>query len=192
MLYSVLFVIINVTQIYFNMACKKTITQPYKIIKTEMDYEIRYYPSATLATITMAAKSYKELASPGFRKLAAFIFGGNQSNKNIAMTTPVHMNINDAASSMSFVMPSNYTKDNLPRPNNSSITIETTNEEYVAAIRFGGYADNDVIKKNTVKLEKALKSNKVNYFGNFRFLGYNPPYQFWKRRNEIIVSIHWN
>lgn len=49
-----------------------------------------------MATIDMAAKSYKELASPGFGKLASFIFGGNQSNKNIAITTPVHMDINDS------------------------------------------------------------------------------------------------
>ncbi len=173
------------------MALTKTKTQPYQVIKTEKDYEIRYYPSATMATITIAAKSYKELSSPGFRKLASFIFGGNQSNKSIAMTSPVHMDINDSQSSMSFVMPAEYTKDNLPKPNDSSITIETTAEEYVAAIRFGGYADDDVIKTYASKLENTLQRNGVEYFGNFRFLGYNAPYQFWNRKNEIIVSVHW-
>lgn len=173
------------------MALAKTKTQPYQVIKTEKDYEIRYYPSATMATITIAAKSYKELSSPGFRKLASFIFGGNQSNKSIAMTSPVHMDINDPQSSMSFVMPAEYTKDNLPKPNDSSITIETTAEEYVAAIRFGGYADDDVIKTYASKLENALQCNGVEYFGNFRFLGYNAPYHFWNRKNEIIVSVHW-
>lgn len=189
---ATLILILIIAQIYFTMASAKTPTQPYQIIKHEKDYEIRFYPSATIATITMAAKSYKELASPGFRKLASFIFGGNQSNKNIAMTTPVHMDINDSLSSMSFVMPSNYTKDNLPKPTDSSITIKTTTEEYVAAIRFGGYADDDVIKNNASKLESALKINGVDYFGNFRFLGYNAPYQFWNRKNEIIVSVHWD
>ena len=151
-----------ITLIYFTMASSKTETQPYKVVKTEKDYEIRYYPSATMATITMAAKSYKELASPGFRKLASFIFGGNQSNKNIAMTAPVHMDINDSISSMSFVMPANYNKDNLPKPNDSSITIKTTAEEYVAAIRFGGYANDDAIKKYAAKLESVLKTNGCN------------------------------
>ena len=173
------------------MASAKTKTQPYQVIKTEKGYEIRYYPSATLATITMAAKSYKELASPGFRKLASFIFGGNHSNISIAMTSPVHMDINDSQSSMSFVMPSEYTKDNLPQPNDSSITIETTAEEYVAAIHFGGYADDAVIKTYAGKLENALQCNGVEHFGNFRFLGYSAPYQFWNRKNEIIVSVHW-
>ena len=72
--------VIIISQIYFTMA--KTETQPYRIIKTEKDFEIRLYPSATMATISMGAKTYKELSSAGFRKLASFIFGGNNANKN--------------------------------------------------------------------------------------------------------------
>ena len=186
---AALIIVIISSQIYFIMA--KTETQPYQIIKTEKDFEIRLYPSATMATISMDAKSYKELSSTGFRKLASFIFGGNQSNKSIAMTSPVHMDINNSQSSMSFVMPSEYTKDNLPKPNDSSIIIETTTPEYVAAVCFGGYADDAAIKTYAKKLEDALNLNGVKYFGNFRFLGYNAPYQFWNRKNEIIVSVHW-
>ena len=47
------------------------------------------------------------------------------------------------------------------------------------------------IKKYASKLEQALQHKGVEYFGNFRFLGYNAPYQFWNRKNEIIVSVHW-
>lgn len=187
---AVLAILILISQLYLIMA--KTETQPYRIIKTETDFEIRLYPPATMASISMNAKTYKEISSPGFRKLASFIFGGNQSKKNIAMTTPVHMNINKSESSMSFVMPANYNKDNLPKPNDSTITITTTTEEYVAAIQFSGYANDEEIKKYASKLEKALKTNDIEYYGNFRFLGYNAPFQFLGRKNEIIVSIHWN
>jgi len=76
---AVIVVIFLTIQIYFTMA--KTETQPYQVIKKEKDYEIRRYPSATIATISLDAKSYKELSSSGFRKLASFIFGGNQSKK---------------------------------------------------------------------------------------------------------------
>lgn len=178
------------SQIYFAMA--KTETQAYRIIKTEKDFEIRLYPPATMATITMNAKTYKELSSAGFRKLASYIFGGNNANKSIAMTTPVYMDINETQSSMSFVMPVSYNKDNLPKPNDSAVNIKTTTEEYVAAIQFGGYANDEKIKTYAAKLESALKSKGMEYYGNFRFLGYNAPYQFWGRRNEIIVSIRWN
>jgi len=187
---AILAALLIISQIYLTMA--STETQPYRIIKTEKDFEIRLYPSATLATVSMDAKTYKELSSTGFKKLAGFIFGGNNASQNINMTTPVYMDINESQSSMSFVMPANFNKDNLPKPNDTSIIIKTTAEEYVAAVRFGGYANDADIKTNATKLESALKADGIEYFGNFRFLGYNAPYQFWGRRNEIIVSVRWN
>ena len=187
---AILTSLILTSQLYFAMA--KTETQPYQIIKTEKDFEIRLYPSATIATISMKADTYKELSSAGFRKLASFIFGGNTENKNIAMTTPVHMDINDQQSSMSFVMPANYNKDNLPKPSDSSITVKTTVPEYIAAIRFGGYANDDDIKKYASKLQNALEVSGIEYYGNFRFLGYNAPYQFLGRKNEMIVNVRWD
>lgn len=187
---SILIGLFLLFQIYTSMA--KSETQTYKVIKAEEEFEIRYYPSVTMAMITSSAKTYRELGSSGFTKLAGYIFGGNKDKKQIAMTSPVHMDIGDSASSMSFVMPSNYNKDNLPLPNNSDVTIKTSDEEYVAAIRFGGFASNDNIKKQTIMLENALKKHHLSYYGNFRFLGYNPPYQLFGRRNEIIVTLNWN
>lgn len=61
----------------------------------------------------------------------------------------------------------------------------------MAAIQFGGYADDEKIKKYATQLELDLKENGIEYFGNFRFLGYNAPYQVLDRKNEIIVSIQW-
>ncbi len=187
---AVIIGLVIISQIYFTMA--KTETQAYKIIKTQKDFEIRLYPSATMATVAMGAKTYKELSSTGFRKLASFIFGGNSANKNIAMTTPVHMDISDSQSTMSFVMPADYNQNNLPKPNDSSIIIKTSAEEYVAAIKFGGYANDEKIKTYAAKLENALKANSIEFYGNFRFLGYNAPYQFLGRRNEIIVNVRWD
>lgn len=172
------------------MSISKTETQAYKVIQVEKEFEIRFYPAATMATITSSAKTYKELGSSGFRKLAGYIFGGNSNRQKIAMTAPVHMDINDSTSTMSFVMPAEYHKDNLPLPNNSEVKIETTADEYVAAITFGGFASSKDIKKNIEKLESALKANSISYYGNFRYLGYNPPYQFFGRKNEIIVSVN--
>ncbi len=184
--------LIIVFQIYTSMARAKTETQTYKVIKVDKEFEIRYYPSVTMAMITSSAKTYKELGSSGFTKLARYIFGGNRDKRQIAMTSPVHMDISDSASSMSFVMPSNFNKDNLPMPNDSNVTIKTVSEEYVAAIKFGGFASDDIIRKFKLMLEVALKKQHINYYGTFRFLGYNPPYQLFGRRNEIIISVDWN
>jgi hypothetical protein len=177
-------------QIYNIMAKNKTETQGYSVIKEEKLFEIRFYPAANLAKITSTSKSYRDLGYSGFGKLAKYIFGGNIENKKIAMTSPVHMDIGDSISSMAFVMPAHLTINDLPKPNNSDITLETTEAEYVAAIKFGGFANTASINKQKEILKKALDQKGLSYFGNFRYLGYNPPYQIFGRRNEIIVSLN--
>ncbi len=183
--------IVLLFQTYLTMASNQSDSQPYKVIKVEKEFEIRFYPSATMASITSSSKTYKQLGSSGFRKLAGYIFGGNEAKTKIAMTAPVYMDINDSASTMSFVMPAGYFPNNLPKPTDSEIAIHTTEDKYVAAITFDGYADDEKIKEYTQKLEKALKASSIPYVGRFLFLGYNAPYQFFGRKNEIVVSVKW-
>ncbi len=185
---AVLFIIF---QIYVVMSADKTETQAYKVLLTKDNFEIRFYPAATMATITSSAKSYKELGSSGFRKLAGYIFGGNEGAHKISMTTPVRMDINDSIATMSFIMPSKYDSGNLPKPNDRQVRIKTIPDEYVAAIRFSGYASDEDVKINTETLKKLLTENKINYYGNFRLLAYNAPYQVSNRRNEVIVNVEW-
>ena len=107
------------------------------------------------------------------------------------MTSPVHMDLGDTVSTMSFVMPSHYTKNSLPVPDNSEVTIAVHPEEYVAAIQFGGFASPETIQKQTDLLVRSLLQAQIGYYGHFRMLGYNPPYQLLDRRNEIIVKVIW-
>ncbi len=179
-------------QTYAIISTKNSESQKYTVIKVEKEFEIRFYPKIVMATIDSPPKTYNELGSAGFKKLSNYIFGANINKKKIAMTTPVHMSVNDSLSSMSFVMPINYTKDNLPLPTDSTVKITTTSDEYVAAIKFEGFASEKDIKFYAAKLENALKEKKVFYYGHFRFLGYNPPYQLTGRKNEIIISVNWN
>lgn len=180
-----------VFQSFISASTKNIEKQPYRVVKKEKEFEIRYYPSATLATIKSKATTYKELSGSGFRQIAGYIFGGNESSTKIAMTSPVHMEINEEGSSMSFVMPSEYSLSTLPKPNNSQVKIHESKPEYVAAIEFGGYVNDADLKKYTEILQKDLKSHNIEIIGHFRYLGYNPPYQFFNRRNEVIVEIAW-
>jgi hypothetical protein len=188
---TVVILLIVLFQSFIIMPVNKTEEQKYSLVRKYKDFEIRFYPSATIATINSNAKTYKDLSGPGFRKLAGYIFGGNEANTKISMTSPVQMDINDSVSTMSFVMPSAYTKENLPKPNDSNIQIKNTADEYVAVIRFGGYASDKDLKFYSEKLQNILKENGIASFGNYRFLGYNPPFQFIGRRNEIIVAVDW-
>ena len=163
--------------------------QKYNVVHSEKEFEIRFYPSAILATVYSDASTYRELAYPGFRKLAGYIFGGNASEEKISMTSPVHMDMNTA--SMSFVMPSSFSEENLPKPDDPGVKIERTDDEYVAAIRFGGYASDKDIRKYSEKLKSLLEAKGIIWYGNYRYLGYNPPFQPFGRRNEIVVNVEW-
>lgn len=167
-------------------------TQKYTVVHKTANFEIRHYPAAILATYYSNAKTYKELANPGFRKIASYIFGSNEGNKKIAMTTPVHMDMNSSKSSMSFVMPSKYDLDKLPKPLNSELEIHEVQSEFVAVITFSGYANDESIQKKSTELSTYLTDAKIKTMGPYRYLGYNAPYQFIGRKNEIIVKVEWN
>ena len=188
---TVIILITLLLQSFIIMSTNKREEQKFIIVQKYKDFEIRYYPSATIATINSNARTYRDLSGPGFRKLAGYIFGGNEANIKISMTAPVQMDINDSVSTMSFVMPSAYARENLPKPNDPNVQIKNTVDEYVAVIRFGGYASDKDLKFYSEKLKNLLKENGITSFGNYRFLGYNPPFQFIGRRNEIIVSVEW-
>jgi len=189
---AIIAIILVLFQTYIVMSTNKTKEQPFTVIEQEDEFEVRFYPSAYLATIHSQAKTYKELASPGFRALAGYIFGGNQESKSIAMTAPVYMNINDSASSMSFVMPSNYDTTNLPKPNDSRVVLSKSKEQFVAIYKFSGFANNERIKEFSSKLAALLSKKQLTATGPYAYLGYNPPYQLISRRNEISVPINWN
>jgi hypothetical protein len=188
---AVVILLIVLFQYFIIMSTNKAEEQKHSLVSKYKDFEIRFYPSSTIATINSNAKTYRDLSGPGFQKLAGYIFGGNETNTKISMASPVQMDINDSVSSMSFVMPSVYTKESLPKPNDPNILIRNTHDEYGAVIRFGGYASDNDLKFYSEKLQNLLKENGIVSSGNYRFMGYNPPFQFIGRRNEIIVAVEW-
>ena len=172
------------------MFTKKTVMQAFKVISVEDKFEIRYYDAAKMAMIVSTAKTYHDLGNRGFGQLSKYIFGGNKEKKQIAMTSPVHMDIGDSRSTMAFVLPAVYNHNDLPIPNDSKIMIVNAAPEYVAVIQFAGFANDESIQQHKVILENALKEKGISYYGNFRFLGYNPPFQLFGRRNEVIVALN--
>jgi hypothetical protein len=188
----VLTVVFIAFQSFMSISNSNIEKQQYRVIKAERGFELRYYPPATFATVKSSAKSYRELSGSGFRKIAGYIFGDNESSTKIAMTSPVHMDINEKESSMSFVMPSNYDVKSLPKPNDARVEIHQTPGEYAAAIEFGGFANDASIRKHAEELKQLLDEKGIKTIGNFRYLGYNPTYQIIARKNEIVVAVEWN
>lgn len=192
MIYFFAFGMLAITGLFASKFMKmgvKTEEQPYKVIVKKDKFEIRFYPSAIMAQVKSPVKSYRDGSSNQFRKLAGFIFGGNSESKQIAMTAPVHMEKSDNGNTMRFVMPESFTMENLPRPLDSSVEVTRTEPAYYAAYSFGGFAGEDKIIKAEEELKALLRRESIATKGNFRYLGYNAPYEVLNRRNEIIVAI---
>jgi hypothetical protein len=183
--YFLLILIITTTTF---KAMAKTETQKYKTIHQSGKFEIRYYSKATLATVNMNT-NFDNMRSRAFRILANYIFGGNHENKKIAMTSPVRMSNTEESSSMSFVMPSKYEFEELPTPQTSSIILHQSKPMYMASLKFGGFANEKKIKEKEKELVEILRRMEIQHNGKFEYLGYNPPYQLFNRRNEVVVEL---
>jgi hypothetical protein len=184
---SILLLIV-IIQIYISRSTQQTEQYSYKVIKNYDKFEIRKYDSALFSSVKLSKKGYKESSSEGFGILAGYIFGNNESNEKIAMTSPVMMELGDT-SKMMFMVPKNKNLENLPNPKNSKIVFEKQEEKIFAAIRFDGWADDEKIEKYKSILRDELEKEKINFVNKFLFLGYNPPYEVMNRRNEVVVEL---
>lgn len=160
----------------------------YAVIKVYDNFEVRRYKKALFSSVNLNEKSYDEVSGKGFRVLAGYIFGNNEANEKIAMTSPVSMEIGET-SKMSFMVPEGYSLENLPKPSDTKIYFEEKEEKIMAAIQFGGWASDERIEEFKKKLIAELATQQISHSGKFAYLGYNPPYEILNRRNEIVVEL---
>ena len=178
-------------QVWSTVSTKGTPQQPYEVIERRGELEVRRYPEALSAMVERSGATYKEVANSGFRSLAGYIFGGNEGERKIAMTAPVHMELGPDRSTMRFIMPEGLTMDSLPRPNDPDVLLERMPEEVVAALRFSGFAGDERIREHADRLLSLLAEAGLEPMGTVRFLGYDPPWQLAARRNEVVVAVRW-
>lgn len=176
----------------FAMSSQKNIeTYPFKVVKTYDDFEIRNYEASLFTSVKLSTNKYEKGSSAGFSILAGYIFGGNETNEKIAMTSPVAMSLDDSMTMM-FMVPKAIKKENLPQPNQSQIEFREEPAKIVAAISFKGWANDEKIAAYRQKLTAALDAKNIRYTNRFYFLGYNPPYEVVNRKNEVIVELKGN
>ncbi len=165
---------------------RQTEVQSYEVLKVEGAFEVRYYPPAVMASVKMNG-GYDNTRNQGFGTLAGYIFGGNEENMKISMTAPVRMS--DSDGTMSFVMPSQYSLDALPTPDNRNVQLHTSEPSVVAVVRFSGWASERKIGEMKERLASWLEQTGYQHNRKFEYLGYNPPYQMINRRNEVLVPL---
>ncbi|MGC9516778.1 MAG: SOUL family heme-binding protein [Methanomicrobiales archaeon] len=114
----------------------------------------------------------------------------NESEK-IKMTVPVtEEKTATQVYRISFTMPSKYTLESLPEPNDKRIKFKEVKGQKTAVLRFSGRAKKKLANKKIEELKDWLKKNNLEPKSNFVVAQYNQPLvPGLFRRNEIIVEI---
>jgi len=167
-------------------------TPEYNVIKQIEEIEIRRYPIIFLATATGQGRD--DLFGALFR----YISGDNSGNQKIAMTAPVITPekiamtapvISDSGS-MSFIVPSKYTREKVPKPLDSRISIVEVPARTMAVLRFSGWGEAKTVAEKKGKLLEILTKNNIRPKGEPVLMRYNSPWTPWfARRNEVAVEI---
>jgi len=187
-LIGVIFIVFIAVQIFGFFSQRGIQKYPYKTVEVFDSFEVREYEPSLFTSVKLTASDYKTASSQGFSMLAGYIFGGNESEEKIAMTSPVSMSIGDSVTMM-FMVPKEIKKEDLPKPNQSNIVFKEEPAKTMAAISFGGWANDSKIKSFKDTLTSALERQGIAHQNRFYFFGYNAPYEVFNRLNEVLVEI---
>ena len=174
----------------------------YEVVFSEGDMEVRRYAPMLIAEAEVEG-SMDEASNKGFRLIADYIFGNNQSSDSeqrskIAMTAPVTVEPQSAETDMQaarrwrihFVMPSQYTLDTIPRPRNSAVKLREVPASHHAVHRYSGFNTLSRVQKKTEELLQWTAAKSLTITGNPQLSRYDPPWTLpMFRRNEIMVEI---
>ncbi|MGE2688976.1 SOUL family heme-binding protein [Mycolicibacterium pulveris] len=167
------------------------------------EVELRRYGPRIAAETTVTADEDRA-RHIGFRRLAGYIFGGNhreqtiamtapvsqQSREKIAMTAPVAQAGDGEHSTIRFYMPSKWTLDTLPTPDDDAVRLVTVPGETVAVLRFSGDRSAPAVAARTEQLSETLRTNGIETVGPAQSWFYDPPWTVpFRRRNEIAIPV---
>ena len=176
----------------------------FTTVQKEGKFEIRDYPALVVAEVTVSGKQ-KEAANKGFRLLAGYIFGGNKRRQSIAMTAPVAQAVSSEKIAMTapvtqtpsgtswtvrFTMPSAYTLETLPEPNDQQVQLRRLPSGRFAVLQFSGLARPSDVDARSEELVALAKKHQLRTIGNVSLAQYNPPWTLWfMRRNEVMIPV---
>lgn len=194
------------------------VEQPkYRVISAQGNIQIREYNPSIVAEVQVQGER-EEAISQGFRLLADYIFGNNkveqdiamtapvkqqssekiamtapvtqQSSQKIEMTAPVKQQGSDNAWKVNFTMPSKYSMNTLPKPNNEKVTLHQVPSKKYVVIKFSGMGSNKNLAAHEKELQEYISENKIQAISKPIYAFYNPPWTLaFLRHNEIMIEI---
>lgn len=178
----------------------------YTVVERRDGYEIREYASYIVAEVEVEGDMSDALSS-GFWQLAGYIFGGNTTQSSIAMTAPVMGTTklsesiamtapvmdrvsNSGKHIVAFTMPSKYTLENLPKPDNANVRFRIVEKTKMAVLWYTWYATETRVDAKKKSLIEWLARDGYTMKWDIVSAQYNPPLSFpLLRRNEVMVDI---
>jgi len=196
------------TLLVFSNTAMATEEPKFTLLEKDQSFELRLYEPKILAEVLVSG-TMREASSKGFKLIADFIFGNNiatsgKSEKismtapvliephaeKISMTEPVNVEQSGAGWKVNFVMPSKYTLETLPKPNNPLVKIKPIPAKKFAVIQFSGLVDEEKMAKNVTVLEQWISTKQLKALGNAELARYNPPWTLpFLRRNEVLIEV---
>lgn len=190
------------------VAAMATERPEYTVMQEEGDFQIREYKPYIVAETTVWGEDFSEVSNSGFRILADYIFGNNRERESLDMTRPVTIGEPDKQSVklpmtapvemyggngtylMTFVMPSEYTIETLPVPNDDRVKLRRIPARRIAAIEFSGGWSQESARERTEELKAWMSKKGYRAAGEPIFARYDPPFVPWfLRHNEILVPV---
>jgi len=176
----------------------------YEVSAKEGKIELRQYHPRIAASVDVPGNG-SDSGNKAFRILAGYIFGKNKGHKRvsmtvpvteavapekIAMTVPVTQESKSDGMRMTFYMPSKYTLESLPEPEDARIRFNVVPPERFAVIRFSGLASEGSINKHTKLLRAFINRRQLTSSGEPIKAFYNAPWTLpFLRRNEIWIPV---
>ena len=194
------------------------VEQPkYRVISEQGNIQIREYSPSIVAEVQVQGER-EEAISQGFRLLADYIFGNNKVEQDIAMTAPVTQQSGqkiamtapvtqrssqkiemtapvkqqglDGTWKVNFTMPSKYSMNTLPKPNNEKVTLHQVSSKKYIVIKFSGMGSNKNLASHEKELQEYISKNKIQTLSEPIYAFYNPPWTLaFLRHNEIMIEI---
>jgi effector-binding domain-containing protein len=181
------------------------IEEPEFVLETKNGpLEIRRYLPMLVAETEVQA-DFDGSGNQAFRILADYIFGNNQTKKNIEMTAPVTQQAASEKIAMTapvtqikskqgylvqFTMPKEYTLETLPQPNDSRVKLRRIPERKVAVYSYSGSWSQSNYDQHLATFKKNLSAQGIPTKGDPIFARFNSPFSLWfLRRNEIWLEL---
>lgn len=173
----------------------------YEVLEKRDGFEVRRYAGFVVAETEVEA-SREDAGNQAFRRLAGYIFGGNTAKQEIAMTAPVTQSqriemtspVTQQASGskwlVQFSMPSSWTMNTLPTPNDARVTLREVPPKTVAVVRYSGTWSEANYLEHLAKLKKQVAAGGLQTVGEPVWARYDPPYMPWfLRTNEVQLEL---